>query len=151
MPSRGVRRIVRPVGYSILFRQFPLDQLDALAPVVAEIYGINDYDARTKIRKGWGFLERDASKEEALRIVEGVGDYAGGVVCIDEHRAPHVWAGTPRDHGCRVRANGLTLRLQSPKNPPVSLNGQRWHGLRGPVFGGDHHTRIGRGRTENAG
>ncbi len=74
---------MRPVGYAILFRQFPLDQLDALAPVVAGIYGINDYDARTKIRKGWGFLERDASKEDALRIVEGVGDYAGGVVCID--------------------------------------------------------------------
>src|SRR5580693_9802426 len=90
LPSRGTRRIVRAVSQSVLFRQFPLDHLDALAPVVAQVYGLNDYDARTKIRKGWGFLERDASKEDALRIVEGVGDHAGGVVCIDNTvlRAP---------------------------------------------------------------
>ncbi len=107
---------MRPVSYAILFRQFPLDQLDALAPVVAQLYGINDYDARTKIRKGWGFLERDASKEDALRIVEGVGDHAGGVVCIDNTalRAP----AEPRvTTGVEFAPNGFTLRLQSPKDP----------------------------------
>ena len=91
-PSRmcRVRRIVRSVGYAILFRQFPLEQLDTLAPIIAEVYGLNDYDARVKIRKGWGFLERDATREDALRIVEGVGDAGGGVMCIDSAalRAP---------------------------------------------------------------
>ena len=62
LPSRVTRRIVRPVSQSVLFRQFPLDHLDALAPVVAQAYGLNDYDARSKIRKGWGFLERDATE-----------------------------------------------------------------------------------------
>ena len=63
LPSRADRRIVRFVGYAILFRQFPLEQLDALAPIIAEIYGINDYDARMKIRgRLGGSRSRDATK-----------------------------------------------------------------------------------------
>ena len=105
-----------PVGYAILFRQFPLEQLDPLAPIIAEIYGIDDYGARMKIRKGWGFLERDATREDALRIVEAVGDAGGGVVCIDsttlhEPAAPRV------TNGIEFAPNGFTLRLQSPKDP----------------------------------
>jgi hypothetical protein len=107
---------VRRVGYAILFRQFPLDQLDALAPIVAEVYGFNDYDARTKIRKGWGFLERDATKEDALRIVEGIGDGAGGVVCID-NTALRTPAQPLVSNGIEFAPNGFTLRLQSPKDP----------------------------------
>jgi hypothetical protein len=116
LPSRGVRRIVRRVSYAILFRQFPLDHLDALAPVVSQIYGLNDYDARTKIRKGWGFLEREATKEDALRIVEGIGDTAGGIVCLDNTtlRTPGELRVTT---GIEFAPNGFTLRLQSPKDP----------------------------------
>lgn len=116
MPSRGARRIVRRVSYAILFRQFPIDQLDALAPVVAQAYGMNDYDARSKIRKGWGFLERDATEEEAKRIVAAVGDKAGSAVAIDNAtlRAPKPPIVTT---GIEFAANGFTLRLQSPKDP----------------------------------
>jgi hypothetical protein len=108
--------MVRPVSQSVLFRQFPLDQLDALAPVVARVYGLNDYDARSKIRKGWGFLEREAPEEDAQRIVEAVGDCAGGVMAIDNAalRAP----AEPRvTTGVEFASNGFTLRLQSPKDP----------------------------------
>jgi hypothetical protein len=104
------------VSQSVLFREFPLDQLDALAPVVAQVYGINDYDARTKIRKGWGFLERDATEEDAQRIVEAIGDGAGGAVAIDDAalRAPKQPLVTT---GVEFAPNGFTLRLQSPKDP----------------------------------
>ncbi len=108
--------MVRPVSQSVLFRQFPLDQLDTLAPVVAQVYGLNDYDARSKIRKGWGFLERDVTEEEAQRIVEAVGDCAGGVFAIDNAtlRTP----AQPRvTTGVEFAPNGFTLRLQSPKDP----------------------------------
>ena len=40
------------MSYSVLFRQFPLDHLDALAPIVRQVYGITDFDARAKIRRG---------------------------------------------------------------------------------------------------
>jgi hypothetical protein len=108
--------MVRPMSLAVLFRQFPLDQLDALAPVVARVYGLNDYDARSKIRKGWGFLERDATEEDAKRIVEAVGDVAGGVVSIDNAtlRAP---AESRVTTGVEFAPNGFTLRLQSPKDP----------------------------------
>jgi hypothetical protein len=116
LPSRAVRRIVATVNYSVLFRQFPLDQLDALAPVVAQTFGITNYDARAKIRKGWGFLEREATEEDARRIVAAIGDLAGGAVAIDnaQLRTPAeprvIIAFEPAD-------NGVTLRLQSPQEP----------------------------------
>jgi hypothetical protein len=116
LPSRSVRRIVRHVSYAILFRQFPLDHLDALAPVVAQVCELTDYDARSKIRKGWGFLEREATEEDAQRIVEAMGDVAGGVVAIDNAtlRNPGEIRVTT---GVEFAPNGFTLRLQSPKDP----------------------------------
>ena len=53
------------MSYSVLFRQPPVDQFDALAPAVRQAYGITDFDARAKIRRGWGFLERNATAEDA--------------------------------------------------------------------------------------
>jgi hypothetical protein len=112
--------MVGAVNYSILFRQFPLDHLDALAPVVAQVYGVHDYDARTKIRKGWGFLDRNATEEHARRAVEVIGDLAGGVVVIEnsELRAlsnPQVIL------GFESAENGVTVQLQSPQEPPRLL------------------------------
>ncbi len=108
------------MNYSVLFRQFPLDHLDALAPVVAEAYGVPDYDARTKIRKGWGFLDRNATEEEARRVVETIGDLAGGAVAIENAQLravsnPKVITGFESDE------NGVTLQLQSSREPPRPL------------------------------
>lgn len=107
---------MRSVSYSILFRQFPLDHLDALAPVVTQAYGITDFDARTKIRKGWGFLEREATEEDARRIVEAIGNLAGGAMAIDnaQLRMP---AEPKAMTGFEPAENGVTLRLQSPQDP----------------------------------
>jgi hypothetical protein len=107
---------VHAVSYSVLFRQFPLDHLDALAPVVARTFGINDYDARAKIRKGWGFLEREATEEDARRIAEVIGDLTGGVVAIDNAQLR-----TPADPkvmtGFEAAPNGFTPQMQSPQEP----------------------------------
>ena len=112
-----IRRIVPDVNYSVLFRQFPLDQLDALAPVVAEAYDIPDYDARTKIRKGWGFLDRNATEEQARRVAEAIGDAVGGVVIIDNEQLRSV--SNPKViTGFESAESGVTLRLQSPQIPP---------------------------------
>ena len=107
---------MRRVSYAILFRQFPLDHLDALAPIVTQVCNLTDYDARSKIRKGWGFLEREATEEDAQRIVETMGDGDGGVVAIDNAalRAPGNLLVTT---GVEFAPNGFTLRLQSPKDP----------------------------------
>ena len=109
------------VSYSVLFRQFPLDQLDALAPVVAQTFGLTDYDARTKIRKGWGFLEREATEEDARRIVEAMGDVAGGVTAIDNSQLR-----TLAEPKVMIRfdavPNGMMLRLQSPKEPTCQID-----------------------------
>jgi hypothetical protein len=109
--------MVPDVNYSVLFRQFPLDHLDALAPVVAEAYGVPDYDARTKIRKGWGFLDRNATEERARRVVEAVGDLAGGAIIIDNDQLRSV--SKPKViTGFESAESGLTLRFQSLKEPP---------------------------------
>ena len=121
LPSRGTRRIVRRVSYAILFRQFPLDHLDALARVVAQAYGLNDYDARSKIRKGWGFLEREASEEAARSVVEAISELAGGTVGIDNTQLR-----TPTEPKVMTAfepaENGVTLHLQSPKDPTRAVD-----------------------------
>jgi hypothetical protein len=111
---------VTAVSYSVLFRQFPLDQLDALAPVVAQTFGINDYDARTKIRKGWGFLEREATEEDARRIAEALGDVAGGVAIVDNTQL-RTLAEPKVTTGFEAAPNGVTLHLQSPQEPTRRL------------------------------
>ncbi|MGA2604419.1 MAG: hypothetical protein ABSG14_09340 [Verrucomicrobiia bacterium] len=105
------------MSFSILLAEFPLDHLEALAPVVAQTYAIPDYDARTRIRKGWGFLDRNATEDEARRIVAAIGNLAGGAVAIDNDQlrslpAPKVITGFDSVE------NGVTLRLQSPQEPP---------------------------------
>jgi hypothetical protein len=121
LPSDLVGRIVRALNCSILFHQFPLDQLDALAPVVARTYGITDFDARTKIRKGWGFLDRNATEEQARQVAEAIGDTAGGVAVIDNAKLR-----TPTEPrviiGGEVGEGGVTVKLQSPKEPPRLVN-----------------------------
>jgi len=114
---RDVGRNVRGVSHSILFRQFPLDHLDALTPIVALAYGIPEYDARTKVRKGWGFLDRNAPEADARRMVEAVGDIAGGVVAIDNDQLRSL--SVPKIvTGFESADNGVTLRPQSTQQPP---------------------------------
>jgi len=72
LSSADADGIVVDVSYSVLFRESPLARLDTLAPSVRQAYGIPDYDARTKIRRGWGFLERDVSREEAERLTGAI-------------------------------------------------------------------------------
>jgi hypothetical protein len=113
--------IVPAVSYSILFRQFPLDHMDELAPVVAQAYGITDFDARTKLRKGWGFLEREAAEEDARRVVEAIGELAGGTVGIDNTQLQ-----TPAQPKVMTAfepaESGVTLHLQSPKDPTRAID-----------------------------
>lgn len=117
MPLHAIRRIVAGVNYSVLFRQFPLDHLEALAPVVAQAYGVPDYDARTKIRKGWGFLDRDATEEQARQLVAAIGDLAGGVVIINNEQLRSL--SNPKViTGCEFGETDVTLRLQSTREPP---------------------------------
>ena len=108
------------MSYSVLFRQFPRDHLDELAPVVAQAYGMNDYDTRAKIRKGWGFLDRDTTEENARQIVAAIGDCTGGVVAIDnaELRVP---AEPKVTTAFEPGETSVTLHLQSPQDPTRSM------------------------------
>jgi len=117
LPPDAIRRIVRDVSYSVLFHQFPLEHFDVLAPVIAEAYGVPDYDARTKIRKGWGFLDRNATEEQARRVVEAIGDLAGGAFIVDNEQLRSV--SNPKViTGFEFGDSGVTLRFQSPQKPP---------------------------------
>ncbi|HUJ11497.1 MAG TPA: hypothetical protein VL171_15900 [Verrucomicrobiae bacterium] len=116
LPLLPDKRIVLTVSYSILFRQNPLDQLDALAPVVTQVFGGTDYDARSRLRRGWGFLERNATEEDARTASEAIGDLAGGVTVIDNAQLR-----TPADpqvmKAFEFAPTGISLQLQSPQKP----------------------------------
>ena len=103
------------MSYSVLFRQFPLDHLDALAPVVAQTYGVTDYDARMKIRRGWGFLERDVTGEDAHRIVAAIADCAGGCFAVDNAQLRQL-SDSKVMTGIAMTPLGFTPRLQSPQD-----------------------------------
>jgi len=95
--------------------------MDALAPAVAQAYGITDFDARTRIRKGWGFLEHDATEEDARRVVETIGELAGGTVGIDNAElrmptAPKVMT------AFEPAEKGVKLQLQSPQDPTRAVD-----------------------------
>src|SRR5712671_5901706 len=112
--------MVERVNFSILFRDFPLDHFDETAAAVSVTYQINDFDARTKIRRGWGFLERDASEETASRIAASLTEQGIGAFAVpnDELRAlaePMVMTGFQMDN------DGLQLRLQSPDHPLTTI------------------------------
>ena len=77
-PSYGDR-----MGHAVLFSEFPIDHLDAVAAAVGEAYGIPEFDARAKIRRGWGFLERDATPERAAQIVAGLRDRGVAAFAVD--------------------------------------------------------------------
>ena len=79
-----------------------------------QTFGLTDYDARAKIRKGWGFLERDTTEETAQQIVAAIGDWAGGAVAIDNVDL-HIPAEPKVMTGFEVVANGFTPQLQSPQ------------------------------------
>jgi hypothetical protein len=82
------------MSYAVLFRESPLERLDALAPIVRDVYGITDFDARAKIRRGWGFLERNATSEQAQRVAASVpGCVAIANQDLRELSEPHVMTG----------------------------------------------------------
>ncbi|MEI6083946.1 MAG: hypothetical protein WCS70_06555 [Verrucomicrobiota bacterium] len=72
------------MSYSVLFCESPVARLDTLAPIVRQVCGIPDYDARAKIRRGWGFLERDVTREEAERLAGAI----AGCVAVENLRQP---------------------------------------------------------------
>src|SRR5260221_126271 len=112
--------MVERVNCSILFRDFPLDHFDEAAAAVCATYQINDFDARTKIMGGWGFLDRDASEETASNIAASLTEQGIGAFAVpnDELRSlaePMVMTGFQMDD------YGLLPRLQSPDHPASTI------------------------------
>lgn len=105
------------MSYSVLFREFPLDQLDATAAAVSEVYRITNYDARAKIRRGWGFLERQTTEETARQVVSGLEARGIGALAVEREQLR-----LPDDPkpiiGFTIEPSGFAPHFQSPQEPP---------------------------------
>lgn len=117
LPAEAGWYIVRGVSHSVLFREFPLDQFEAIGEVVGRIYGIPSYDALTKIRRGWGFLERDVSAGEAQRLSDALAEQGVATIALPNAELldppePEVMV------GLEIEADGFVPQLQSPKAQP---------------------------------
>ena len=114
----GRRWFIMPfVSHSVLFRKFPLDQIDATADVVARVCGIPAYDARTKIHHGWGFLDRNLPPETAQQIGEALG--GEGVAAMALPNSELVDPPVPEVMlGFQPEADGFVPQLQDPRIQP---------------------------------
>jgi hypothetical protein len=128
---RGQRNL-GGVSYSVLFQEFPLDHLDAAAAAVSQVYGIPNYDARARVRKGWGFLEHDVAAERATQIADGLTALGVPVraVANSELRTP---ADPQVMIGFSLDAIGFTPHPQDPRTPVVTIP---WAELRILAAGG---------------
>lgn len=105
---------------SVLFQEFPVDHLEVVSAAVSRVYRIPPFDARSKVRRGWGFLERDVSAAEAQHVCNALAEegVVAAVVPNDSLRkpsAPQAMAGfEPTDAGFVPQLPSLTA-------PPRSL------------------------------
>jgi len=118
--SGGVGLWLIGVTYSVLFQEFPHDQLDAVSEAVSHVYQIPPFDARTKVHRGWGFLEQNVSDTEAQHICNALAEQgiAALVVANSDLRMPlepDVMV------GFSPHSEGFTPRLQSPTAVPRSI------------------------------
>lgn len=115
-----------------MFAEFPFDRLDTVAAAVSQVYGIPEFDARARIRKGWGFLERDAPAERAAAIAAGL--TAQGVPARAVANAELVTPGEPQVMtGLAFDADGFTPQPQDPRTPVTTIP---WPELRILAAGG---------------
>src|SRR5436309_14853421 len=100
------------VNFSVLFCEFPLDHFDETAAAVTAVYQITNYDARMKIRRGWGFLERDATEETAGKIVTALGEQRIGALAVPNEELRTL--GEPKVMtGFQMDSEGLVPKLKS--------------------------------------
>jgi hypothetical protein len=105
------------VNYSVLFQEFPFDHLEEVSAAVSRVYRIPPFDARAKVRRGWGFLERDVSAAEAQLICNALAEQgiAAGIVANDALRKP---AAPQAMTGFEPAGPGFVAHLPSPTAPP---------------------------------
>lgn len=90
-----------------------MDEFETVTPLVRQAYGILDYDARTKIRKGWGFLERNAEEEKA----QAIGGALGDLVSVIDNAVLKQPADPLTMTGFSFVEEGVVPRWQSPQEP----------------------------------
>jgi hypothetical protein len=104
------------VNYSVLFQEFPVEHLEAVSAAVSRVYRIPPFDARAKVRRGWGFLERDVSAAEAQLVCNALAEQgvAAFVVANDALRKP---SAPQAMTGFEPTAEGFVPQLPSPAAP----------------------------------
>lgn len=104
------------MSVAVLFQQFPLDDLERVTAAVSAARQIPAFDAATKIHRGWGFLERRASEEDAHELIRSLAEQGVTTVAIAENELravpdSQVMVGFDADD------RGLSPRLQTPGHP----------------------------------
>jgi hypothetical protein len=104
------------MSVAVLFQQFPLDDLERVTAAVSAARQIPVFDAATKIHRGWGFLERQISEEDAhehVRSLAGQGVPTVAIAETDLRTVPdsQVMVGFDADD------RGFSPRLQTPGQP----------------------------------
>lgn len=108
------------MNYSILFKEFPLDDLETIAGIISQIYQITLFDARTKIRKGWGFLEHNATEERAQRMTHLFAEHNIAVLAIPT-RSLHSLRSPKMMVGFKPDAGGFVPHLQQKEGPSLYI------------------------------
>jgi hypothetical protein len=101
---------------AVLFQQFPLDDLEKVTTAVSAARQIPAFDAAARIHRGWGFLERQVSEEEARDIVRSLAEQGVAAVALAETDLRAV----PDSQvmiGFDMDDRGLSPRLQTPGQP----------------------------------
>ena len=108
------------MSHAVLFTEFPLDRLEAVATAVGQVYQIPDFDVRARLHRGWGFLERDVPADRAEQVVRALAERGVGAVAIAnaDLRSP----GDPQVMmGFEPGADGFVPRLRSPQAPALNV------------------------------
>jgi len=111
--------MVAGVTWSVLFQQFPLANLERVTAAVSAVCGIPAFDAATKVRRGWGFLEWGIPETEARQAAERLDARGVATVVIDDDALRPV----PDSQvmiGFEASEDGLLPRVSNPR-----VTGQR--------------------------
>ncbi len=95
------------MNHAVLLKIPPIENLEAIASALAQIERINVFDARTQVRRGWGFVENQATPERAQHLVtqlneRGIESFA--LPCADLLKLSE----PQKMHGFRMDPEGLT-------------------------------------------
>jgi hypothetical protein len=108
------------MSVAVLFQQFPMDDLERVTAAVSEARQIPSFDAASSIHRGWGFLDRQVSEEDAHELVRALAEQGVAATAIadaDLRAVPDSQVMV----GFDMNDHGMSPRLQTPGQPTILI------------------------------